>query len=570
MGLSVYGSLFQMSRAPKRHRVSGQDAAEQSLPTHVTHPSTSASPAASLPSLDTGSTSGPSTSTHGGRGAGTPTPAVPLRFAGTHDIVGLVWAALGHVDGASLRCVSRWFRSKGHCPGSAGEAQFARTDDPESWSRAAVPLRSLLWKVTTTWRAPANEKPLCVDVARVLRNCATLRKLTLLLPFPDARSQSLAGLGLLTQLRELRVRSAVPYSADVPFSGLAHLALLPALDVLELEYVDLMTLPVFPSVRELCMLRTDPRSIGRAGAERLLWPKLAVLELWGSRVSVESIAVWTRSKTLRTLMLRGCEGRYFKWWAEDVAPSELSHSGLRDLNVDIDVAKWGGLVPKVPCPAALERMAISSYDWTVDTEWPVARWLASGSTSTLHTLDLRLYEPTEEAARWLESLGALRRLRVGTPPAGAVFPGLRELCIDRITSLKYQWHLDAVPRCAPHLQVLWLCGLGPGLEGHVLAQLHDLRCLIVSTDYGDADDNADDDAAEALTLILDGALGCRCPCPGTLRHLPKLRLLRYRCPGQAITGKPWQTRAEERKIVLSTEAEWESDNDWWQTEQYSV
>ena len=478
-----------------------------------------------------------------------------------------VWSCLDEGSWGRFCVASKWTNWSAKFPGHGTHARWHWHRQPSDWVVAQNALRSVHCQAVS-YRVPRGlvSKSGCGAVAQLLGRCSALQKLTINLldqGWRDVDHANLAPLSLLVQLRELRV------TEGEALSGLDSLTTMSCLEVLELKPVDLTKLPALASVRDLQVKPLD-KEVTEETAQRLAWPSLTALSLDGGWLSAEATERLTRSGKLRRLeavsfnMIAPAPSLVHvtvQGWSTVKPPSApLFHKNLSHLAVRHNYGVQGtpclhAPFMASPCPASLQSLALGC-PWGGDTTetWAFAQWVTGASQPSLRAMDLdtRDYVRYPDFGPWLQELRGLKRLQVGDLPDEVRLPQIHEL------SLRGNWESRIVdqtrnlPLWVPELRVLWLYETCMDFDGHVLALMPQLRCLVLDSDNG---------TEAAIWKVLDGMLGCTCDCPETLVHVPKLRLLRIACVPRSEDKPRWLLKAKARNIVVAQNKEdWSLDH----------
>ena len=483
-----------------------------------------------------------------------------------------VWSCLDQESWARFSVTSKWMNWSAKFPGHGVHAHWIRDRPPGPSVVAQNVLRSVdcdnVYHRDPTGLIYASG---CAAVAQLLGRCLALQKLTISLPYMSGRdvdNGNLAPLSLLVHLRELRVAESGLCSGEgIPLSGLDSLTTLSCLEVLELKPVDLAKLPTLASVSDLQIQPLDTK-ITEEMAQRLAWPSLTALSLEGGWLSAEATERLTRNGKLRRLEVMSFDmvapapslvHVTVEEWSSVQPPSALVfHKGLSHLAVHhgwgAEEGTWCLCAPFMadPCPASLQSLELGS-SWNQDTTqpWAFAQWITGASQSSLRVMDLDKLDYVLHSGfgLWLQGLKGLRRLQVGDLPDEIRLPQLHELSILGNRQSRIVHQLRNLPLWVPELRVLWLYYTDMNFDGHLLALLPHLRCLVLY-----------DITEGEMSQVLDGILGCTCDCPATVVHAPKLRILRVTKLVKYTKAK-WLLRANARNIVVTDNKEgWSLDH----------
>ena len=476
-----------------------------------------------------------------------------------------VWNCLDQASWGQFSAVCKWMNGSAKFPGHGVHAWWIEDRPPGPSIVAQNALRSVYCDAVHD-RKGLVYKQGCAGVAQVLGRCSALQKLTICLPETEPRegdNGNLAPLSLLVQLRELRV------TWDEALSGLDSLTTLSSLEVLELQFVDLMKLPTLASVRDLQLQPLDTK-ITEETAQRLAWPSLTALALEGSWVSAEAMQRLTRNGKLKRLKVVSFDmvapapslsHVTVQGWSSVQPPSaplfhkDLSHLAVRQTWGVKDT--WCLRAPFMagPCPASLQTLELGCL-WCLDNSetWAFAQWVTGASQTSLRTLNLDECDYVCHPAfgPWLQELKGLRRLRVGDLPTDVRLPQLHELCMLGNRQFRINEQIRNLPMWVPELRVLWLYDRHMNFDGHLLALMPQLRCLVL---------HSQEDIKTPVWEVLDKMLGCTCDCPETLVHVPKLRIIRVACVPTSDDKPKWLLEAKARNIVVAEYGEgWSLDH----------
>ena len=473
-----------------------------------------------------------------------------------------VWNCLDQRAWAQFSVVSKWTNWSAKLPGHGVHAWWIEDRPPGPSVVAQNALRTAYCEyVCYVEPTGLGYKSGCRAVAQVLGRCSALQKLTIRLADPELDTEqrevgkgNLAPLSLLVQLRELRV------TGGEPLSGLDSLTTMSCLEVLELKPVDLTKLPALASVRDL---QVKPlKKITEETAQRLAWPNLTALSLGGAWLSAEAMERLTRNGKLKRLETFSFEmvapapalvHVTVQGWSSVQPPSApLFHKDLSHLAV---YQAWGvkgtwclhAPFMTAPCPASLQTLALGC-PWPRDNTptWAFARWVTGASQTSLRAMDLDTcdYVRFPDFGPWLQGLKKLRRLQVGSLPADIRLPQLHELSIRSHVHIPTVDQIRNLPLCVPELRILRLYHSDMNFDGHLLALMPQLRCLVLYSN---------DNSKSTVWKVLDEMLGCTCDCPETLVHLPKLRSISISivCVPTSDDKPKWLLKAKARNIVVA-------------------
>ena len=481
-----------------------------------------------------------------------------------------VWNGLDQKSWGRFCVVSKWMNGSARFPGHGVHARWIVDRAPGPSAVAQNTLRSVHCG-EVRYRDPTGRiYEGCAAVAQVLARCSALQKLTISLG-GAARNAidngNLAPLSLLVRLRELRVAArwvCASSRESWTLSGMDSLTTLSYLEVLELQPVDLAKLPTLASVRDLRVQPLDTR-ITEETAQRLAWPSLTALSL-GGRLSAEAMERLTRNGKLRRLEAVSFDMVVpapslvhvtVQGWSSAQPPSApLFHKDLSHLSVRQGWGVQGTWCLRAPfmadpCPASLQSLELARpSNQDASETWAFAQWVTGASRTSLRAMDLAVCDLVlyPGFGPWLQELKELRRLQVGDLPDGVPLPQIYELSIRGKRPSRIDDQIRNLPLWVPELRILWLYDTSMNFDGHLLALMPQLRCLVLDSHH----------ALQAeVWKVLDEMLGCTCDCPETRIHVPKLRLLRIDCvPGSEDMPK-WLLHAKARNIVVA-----ENHEDW--------
>ena len=474
-----------------------------------------------------------------------------------------VWNGLDQKSWGRFCVVSKWTNWSARFPGHGVHARWTLNGVPGPSVVAQNALRSAYCECVG-YRDPTGRiYEGCAAVAQVLARCSALQKLTISLASmtrSEVANGNLAPLSLLVQLRELRVTEHPSYLSSErgwALSGLDILSNMSCLEVLELKPVDLATLPTLASVRDLQVRPLDTK-ITAAMAQRLVWPSLTALSLDGGWLSAEAMERLTRNGKLTRLEALSCDMAVsapslvhvtLQGWSSVQPPSApLFHKDLSYLAVRQGYGMDGTWCLRAPfmvepCSVSLQSLELGrAWNQTSET-WAFAQWVTGSSRSSLQAMDLHRWDYVlyPGFGPWLQELKQLRRLQVGDLRDDVRLPQLHELCIRGSRPSRITDQMRNLPLWVPELRVLWLYATCMDFDGHFLALMPQLRCLVL-----------DSNATQAkVWQVLDEMLGCKCDCPETLVHVPKLRILRIAWTPMSDDKAKWLLRAKARNIVVT-------------------
>ena len=469
-----------------------------------------------------------------------------------------VWNCLDQQSWSRFCVVSKWMHGSSKFPGHGVHARWIKDRAPGPSVVAQNALRSLYCEAVRH-RDPTGwiDKSGCSAVAQVLGRCSTLQKLTIRQLHPERREvddANLAPLSLLVQLRELRV------TLPEALFGLDSLTTMSCLEILELKPVDLTKLPTLTSVRDLQVQPLDTK-ITEETAQRLAWPNLTALSLEGGWVSGEAMERLTRSGKLRKLEVVSFDmvtpapslsHVTVQGWSSVQPPSApLFHRDLSHLAVH---QAWGvegswclrAPFMEGPCTASLQTLALGCRRTEyANATWAFAQWITTGASQTsLQAMDLDAWDYVRfpDFGPWFQELKGLRRLQVNALSADVRLPQLHELSIRGHRRIPIVDQIRKLPLWVPELRILWLYHPHMNFDGHLLALMPQLRCLVL---------DAAGSKKTTVWKILDEMLGYTCDCPKTLIHMPKLRLLRTAWVPRSDEKPRWLLKAKARNIVVA-------------------
>ena len=478
-----------------------------------------------------------------------------------------VWNCLDQESWAQFSVASKWTNWSAKFPGHGVHAWWIEDRPPGPSVVAQNALRSAYCDAVC-YGEPTGlaYKSGCGAVAQLLGRCSALQKLTICLPDTERRKvddANLAPLSLLVQLRELRVTEG-----DL-LSGLDSLTTMSCLEVLELQPVDLAELPTLTTVRNLQVHPID-KKITEVTAQRLAWPSLTALLLDGCWLSAEAMERLTCNGRLKRLeafsidMLAPAPALVHvtvQGWSTVKPPSApLFHKDLSHLAVehawDIE-GTWCLRAPfmAAPCPASLQSLELGC-PWGQDTTetWAFAQWITGVSQTSLRAMDLDTcdYVRFPDFGPWLQGLKKLRRLQVRDLPDDVRLPHIQELSIRGNHQCRIANQIRNLPLWVPELRILWLYDTHLNFDGHLLALIPQLRCLVLDAHLA---------PRAGVWKVLDGMLGCTCDCPDTLVHAPKLRILSILCVPTSDDKPRWLLKAKARNIAVAEKHErWSLDH----------